>query len=51
MSSLESSFLQAQKECDESREREFVRYNTFFESTVKDKSSFDSYLDSVFAGH
>ncbi len=50
MTVLEDSFQKEQKKCDESRAMEYTRYDALLESTAKDRTSFDAYLDSVFFG-
>jgi len=50
LTALEESFTEERRKCDESRMREYERYDTLLESTVKDRTSFDAYLDSVCSG-
>lgn len=50
VTALEKSFSEERKKYDDLREREYQRYDILLESTYKDRTSFDAWLDSIFSG-
>ena len=48
---LELALSEGKKQCDASRDREYDDFRNHLRSIRQDRTSFNSYLDSLYSGH